>query len=244
VIVDVSNNNGRVDWDQAARHVEGAMGKASEGVTFRDGYFQANRAACKQRELLFGGYHYGRVGSPLTGQLETFLGMLDGGPRGGELPAALDIEWEGNRGQEPERVRWFVLEFLSRLEELTDAVPMLYSASAYLTETGLDRVEELGRFPLWLASWRETVPRAPWPWHEVTLWQYTSRGSVPGITGAVDCNRLLVPRERIVVAGALPGPTPPPAWFKPWARWRRARPAAAPERIPGWAWRRLRELLR
>jgi GH25 family lysozyme M1 (1,4-beta-N-acetylmuramidase) len=46
---------------------------------------------------------------------------------------------------------------------------------------------------LWVASWHVTSPKMPasnWGGLSWTVWQYSSCGSVPGISGCVDVDRL------------------------------------------------------
>src|SRR5260370_40501961 len=40
--------------------------------------------------------------------------------------------------------------------------------------------------PLWVAAYASNAPPLPAGWNDWTFWQYTSSGTVSGITGAVD----------------------------------------------------------
>ena len=53
-------------------------------------------------------------------------------------------------------------------------------------------VADAGYTVLWVAHWNTTSPSVPgsnWGGKSWTFWQYTSDGSVPGISGRVDLNR-------------------------------------------------------
>jgi GH25 family lysozyme M1 (1,4-beta-N-acetylmuramidase) len=44
-------------------------------------------------------------------------------------------------------------------------------------------------WPLWLASYQTQTPTPPKPWTSFVAWQYSSKGTVAGVSGAVDMNR-------------------------------------------------------
>jgi hypothetical protein len=59
--IDVSNNNGRIDWDAVAgAGITFAIAKITEGTWFRDGYFAENWAEMKRLGIYRGAYHFAR----------------------------------------------------------------------------------------------------------------------------------------------------------------------------------------
>jgi hypothetical protein len=57
--IDVSNNNGRIDWDAVAgAGITFAIAKITEGTWFRDGYFAENWAEMKRLGIYRGAYHF------------------------------------------------------------------------------------------------------------------------------------------------------------------------------------------
>ena len=44
-------------------------------------------------------------------------------------------------------------------------------------------------WPLWLASYQSQTPTPPKPWTSLAAWQYSSKGTVAGVSGAVDMDR-------------------------------------------------------
>src|SRR5439155_16800493 len=72
--------------------------------------------------------------------------------------------------------------------------PMVYSGPDYWQNYMGDTqaIAEAG-YPLWLAHWTvgtPTVPGGNWAGRGWTVWQWSNCGSVPGITGCVDQDRL------------------------------------------------------
>src|SRR6202042_3461400 len=55
-----------------------------------------------------------------------------------------------------------------------------------------------GADPLWVAAYRNGSPPMPSGWGSWTFWQYSSRGSVPGITGNVDVSYFLQATVRLL----------------------------------------------
>jgi len=54
------------------------------------------------------------------------------------------------------------------------------------------------RYPLWVASWDVPAPTLPAGWTTWALWQFTSTGTVPGITGDVDLDYAHIGVESLV----------------------------------------------
>lgn len=48
---------------------------------------------------------------------------------------------------------------------------------------------EFANYPLWIADYRGNAqPEVPGGWSHWTFWQYTDRGTIPGIPGPTDIN--------------------------------------------------------
>ena len=94
-VIDVSNNNGPINWPAvAASGVEAAVIKASEGTVFADPWFSANWHEAKAAGLVRGAYHYGRP-SVCSGHEEAAFLLQTVGDVGGLQPGdflALDLE--------------------------------------------------------------------------------------------------------------------------------------------------------
>lgn len=185
--IDVSNWQGAVDWPavKASGRVF-AFAKASEGVDYVDPTMAQNRRGMAAAGLTLRGlYHYAHPGLNTPAQeAQHFLSTV--GPlAGGEVPV-LDLEVEGG----PDVGSW-AAQWLGAVQQATGRRPLLYSNAYYLSNTA---TASLTQYPLWVATWGVndgTVPASPpdiGRWDHWTFWQYTSKASVPGVTGQCDAS--------------------------------------------------------
>lgn len=206
LVIDVSNNQGAIAWDQVAADqakVAGALMKRSQGTNFSDQRFPANWAGAKAHGLWRAAYHFSvPTANTPESEADYFLSQITLGTYDG---AALDYE--------PEDTYWqlhpddWMLRYCRRTESAAGVVPLIYttkSIAARVTNPAL------ARYPLWLACLEATIPASIGVWPSVALWQYSWTGRVSGISGDVDLNRL----ERDVAGlRTLGKPAPkPPVW--------------------------------
>ncbi len=189
--IDVSHHQDAIDWAQvAASGQRFAMAKATEGQTFVDPMYAANKIGAETYGMAFGAYHFARPDdTPDDAVLEAdhFVDTAQLEP--GNLIPALDIERTGGLTQD-EMTTW-ILTWLGRVTERLGVRPMVYtSPNGWLVRTGdTTAVAAAGYAVLWVAHWNVSEPRLPasdWGGNGWTFWQYGNCGSVPGIAGCVD----------------------------------------------------------
>jgi lysozyme len=89
LIVDLSHHNGAPDLQKAkAAGIVGVIQKATQGTSFTDPTFAANRKKAADVGLLFGAYHFG-VGADGVEQADFFLSTVQ--PGGSDI-VVLDFE--------------------------------------------------------------------------------------------------------------------------------------------------------
>lgn len=211
--IDVSNNNGHIDWPRvAAGGVSFAIAKVSEGTWFRDAYFAENWQAMKRHGIVRGAYHFARPSAAAAVDEARYfveaIGLLGQTLEPGDL-LALDLEDDQAGGDLSD----WTLAWLQEVERLAGYKPLVYTSPAYAQEHQLARRPEIGEYGLWLASWGvPTPPAAPAPWDLVAVHQYGvgGVGSVPGVAGECDLNRYNGPLETLRLYGK-PGAAEPPA---------------------------------
>lgn len=183
--IDVSNWQGHVDWGAVRRSGRlFAFAKATEGMTFVDDTFAANRQGMAQAGLtLRGFYHFARPDrNSAAAEADHFLRTV--GPLGRGEVAVLDLEVAPSAG-----VGDWAAEWLGRVAQATGRTPVLYSYQSYLYSIPTAR---LTQYPLWIADWGRNdgtiseSPPATDRWARWTWWQYTSNATVPGVSGRVD----------------------------------------------------------
>lgn len=204
MIIDVSKYQGVIDWARVAPHIEGAFIKATGEETagpipFRDARFAYNWTAAKAAGVRRGAYHFmdgGKDSASGKVEAEFFLSTV-GDFKPGDFRPVLDVEWPPKNGAE------FQIEQLGEaVEYIRQRVgwPIIYTGRWYWDQIiDSSDFEELLPCPLWIASYTASPPPAPKPWDSVALWQYTDKGTVPGIAGHVDCNRLLGKIENLIL---------------------------------------------
>ena len=174
---------------------------------FIDTTYPTNRAQAKANGMFLGAYHFARpeltlidlVGVPdpvpdAVAEADHFMNTAT--PQSGEMIPVLDLEDYGktatNPGLSPTDLQTWVRAFLERVYERTGVRAAIYvSPSFWSTRMGSSRwFADNGYQTLWIAHWTSaagpTLPASNWGGLGWTFWQYTSSGTVPGISGRVD----------------------------------------------------------
>lgn len=187
--IDISAHNGEIDFEAvSADSIDFVLIKATEGGTFKDPSFHDNHAKASDAGLKVGAYHFFRFETNGMMQALNLLNSVRG--RHLDLPLVIDIEEWGNPNTCP------TPEILGRLREMVDYLQSQgYPVMIYTNRDGYERFVEnqLDRYPLWLCSF--TDPPLPEGSQEVTVWQYSHRSKVNGISGDVDRNAYVGTRE-------------------------------------------------
>lgn len=183
--IDVSNNNGTVDWSKvaAAGHKFG-WAKATQSNDFKDEYFADNWAGMKANKIVRGAYHYGIAAVDPVAQARFFWAtVMAAGYGPGDLPLALDLE-----DPKGTPTSW-VIGFITELHNLSGRTPIIYTGWSYYKGPSLG-------CPLWLPSYFPTdlahlggiTPKLPPAWKSWTFWQWEDNAVVPGVHGNCDTN--------------------------------------------------------
>ncbi|KPQ38999.1 MAG: lysozyme [Phormidium sp. OSCR] len=182
--IDVSDHQGTVNWTAVSKSgVEFAITKATEGGTFVADSFQRNWSGIRSVGLVRGAYHFYRPRTDALAQANLFLNMVKLQP--GDLPPVLDIE--SDDGVDPERIRAGIRSWLVRVEAATGRRPILYTYPGFWERLG--NWQDFREYPLWIAHYTTAArPWVPGGWGTWTMWQFTDRGTVDGVTGPVDVN--------------------------------------------------------
>jgi lysozyme len=190
--IDVSENNGHVDWARVAQ--EGftfAYARATLGRESDDPTFATHRDGAKAHGIRFGAYHLPYPGnSSAAQQAEHFLSVAN--PQPGDLIPALDVENKTpvDRGEarfsRDELVAW-IRAWLAAVEQRIGTKPLVYTNNGWWNERL--RSADLTDHRLWLAHYTEREPTIPHPWKGFAIWQHSDKGAVGGHEGALDFNR-------------------------------------------------------
>jgi GH25 family lysozyme M1 (1,4-beta-N-acetylmuramidase) len=208
--IDVSNWQGRIDWARVrAAGKSFAWCKASEGTGYADPTYAANRSHARGAGLLVGAYHFAQP-SPGSGAAQADWLLECAAVAPGDLWPALDLEV--SNGLSPSQMAAWVADFTSRVHAVLGVWPFIYaSPSFWSSKVGNSQSAAKSGCPLWIAHWTSapapSVPASNWAGHGWTAWQWTSSGSVPGISGRVDLDRAIPSLSGLVIKGDTVGIT-------------------------------------
>lgn len=182
--IDVSHWQGEIDWSAVrAAGVEFAVLKATEGCGYQDPAFQRYRSGCP---LPMGFYHYLRAGTEEKARREAaeFLAALHGAPA--PMGCWLDCEDASLRKFGKTALTVAAKAFLRQVEAAG------YRAGVYCNRDWarnyLD-LSALAAYRLWYARYTPQDCSLAETGRRAELWQYTSKGHVPGVSSAnVDMN--------------------------------------------------------
>jgi GH25 family lysozyme M1 (1,4-beta-N-acetylmuramidase) len=193
--IDVSHWQNAIDWPIVrAAGKRFAYIKASESIDFVDWMYATNRAQAKAAGLYVGAYHFaGPDATPgdAVAEADHFLATATIVP--GELLPVLDLERSG--GLSSVDLQAWVASYLDRIYQVTGVRGVIYVSPSFWQNYMGDATwfAATGYRVLWIAHWttsaEPSVPAGGWGGNGWTFWQYTSSGTVPGITGNVDLNR-------------------------------------------------------
>lgn len=180
-IIDVSEHNGRIDWEEARSHIDGVIIRCGYGMDQADQddkYWKRNADECTRLGIPFGVYLYSYADTDAKSRSEAahVLRLIKGYKL--SYPVYLDLEEEkdGTRRQAVRGARIFA----DIVEDSGYQVGIYANENWYKTIIG----SALDKYTKWVAKYSSKAPDVP----DVDIWQYTSSGSVPGISGKVDLN--------------------------------------------------------
>ena len=176
--IDVSRFQGTINWTQVASDstIKFVYVKATEGASITDPNYKTNISKARKAGLLVGFYH---VYSPKTTAYQQMAKIRKVVKKKDlDLIPVLDIEGGYSDGLYMKRVD----KLLELLEKEYGVKPMIYtSMHCYKAHfTG----KKYAKYHFFLAKYKGGAPAV-----RHTLWQYTEKGSVKGVTGPVDISK-------------------------------------------------------
>ncbi len=191
--IDVSKHNGTIDWAKVkAAGIDFAMirvanrGYGSEGKLLEDDMFEKNAAAANQNKIPVGVYIFSEAITVEEALEEANLVISKIEPYDITYPVVIDIEEiAGDSGRNesltPAELTDIVLAFCNRIKD-AGYTPMLYcNLKGFIGMLEFERLEGIEK---WYAYYGDELY---FP-YDVSIWQYSSSGTVDGINGTVDLN--------------------------------------------------------
>lgn len=187
--IDVSKWNGDIDWDKVKNAgVDFAIIRVGyrgsvTGSLVEDPYFETNMKGAMASGLSVGVYFFTQATNEVEAVEEASAVLALIRKYKLEYPVYIDTEGAGGSGRADAldaETRTLVCEAFCRTIENAGYTAGVYaSRNWYNNNLYVDRLDD---YQIWLAEYRST----PLYQGYYTMWQYTSKGSVDGISGNVD----------------------------------------------------------
>lgn len=202
--IDVSHHQGEIDWEEvrlipydlatraqgrdktsAAVSIAFVMVKATEGCDYVDDCRRRNMEGAREAGFTVGAYHVMTTGDAAT-QAANFI--ANSGLAKGDMAPVIDLE-EGILGGNTAKARKVLKALVAKLEARYGTKPIIYCGSRFSEDMRLSA--DYADYPRWIAIYRPQQPA------KADFWQFTDRGSIPGIDESVDLNAFYGKRFRL-----------------------------------------------
>lgn len=183
--IDVSRYQGDINWPSVAASGKQfaivRVGSSNSNGTYVDPYFLKNINGAKAAGLKVGAYYYtyAKTRAAVATELETYLAALEGLQL--EYPVFVDVEASSLQSVGATTLTGLVIYAMDILDQ-RGWYPGWYSYTNFVANY-LD-ASRLRAYPFWIADYRGYVGYNG----AYDIWQYSSQGTVNGISGAVDLN--------------------------------------------------------
>ena len=182
--IDVSEYQGNILWDsvkniEATFPIQFIIVRSTAGKNRVDAKFHQNWKAVKNQKIIRGAYHYYRPNENSLEQAELFIKTVK--LKKGDLPPILDIE-KLPKNQSIDSLKVGLRRWLKRVEQHYGEKPIIYSGESYYNDF---LEEEFADYNFWIANYNFFVENIKDDW---LMWQFTEKGTIPGIKGNVDVN--------------------------------------------------------
>jgi lysozyme len=184
--MDVSYYQGTIDWAKVkADGVQYAIIRVSDGLNTPDTKFDSYWAGSRAAGVLHGAYQFFEPSQDPIAQADMLLAKI-GTLKPDDLPPTIDVEVTG--GLTPAQVGAKVKQWIAHVKAAVGRDPIVYTGMYFWRDSvGGANVLPSVLFHAQYTSAACPDIAAPWTtWH---FWQYTSTGTVNGISGGVDIDR-------------------------------------------------------
>lgn len=200
--VDISYHNGVIDFERLKNAVDYVIircGYGQDMTSQDDKQWSRNVSECERLDIPYGVYFYSyaKTTSKIEGEIRHCLRLLQGHTP--SLPVFFDSEEKGTQGAAKHNAKRFCDAMLTNG----------YKAGIYASKSWFENyIGETWGYDLWIARYSNALGM-----NNVDIWQYSSNGSVDGINGRCDVNRVY---KDYAVSSAIPTtPHNPPTHAKP-----------------------------
>lgn len=183
--IDVSHYQGKIDWQRVAKDggVSYVYIKATEGADLTDDHYATNIREARKAGLSVGSYHFYRPRADVDAQFANMARVVKKGDQ--DLVPIIDIE--DDRSASEEAFISNLRRFIERVTKHYGRKPLLYTGQNFYNK----HFQGLFTDYQWMIAKYQDEPPVLLDDHFYLFWQYTAKGSVPGIRGNVDRSCLM-----------------------------------------------------
>lgn len=198
---DVSRWQKKINWKLVKKtdFSEFTYIRLADGIN-KDACFDQNWQDAKNEYIPRGFYLYFRPTITIEKQLDLIEETIKGDI--GELKPALDLE--AVDGLAPDKLFTVFCDAIQKMEARLKVTPIVYtSKNFWLSSVVPIRSKNydytwLRKYKLWVAHYNAFIdtPLAPNDYFDWGIWQYSNKGTVDGINGNVDLNRMKLEMQK------------------------------------------------
>jgi len=195
--VDISTYQSNINWTQARNSgIHFAMIRAgyrgySSGILVEDDKFRIHAQGAQAAGVKVGLYYFTQAVNEREAVEEASAAIAIARKYGISVgyPIAIDIEYSNSaRNGRADGIsgaqRTAVARAFCDTVRSAGYVPMIYASKSWFENPSFLNISQLQSYGIWLAHWTTQTSYKG----KIDMWQYTSSGSVPGISGRVDMN--------------------------------------------------------
>lgn len=180
--IDISHHQGDIDFDKLKGNIDFAMVRTSYGSFYEDKKYKRNIKELERVKIPYGLYHFSYATNVESAKKEA-TGFINIIKKYNPLyPVVIDIESSSRTSNVRNDTLVDITSTICSMIESAGYYVMIYANKDYLT--GKLNSSKLDRYDKWLAEWSSK----PTYNKNFGIWQYSSKGSLPGIVGNVDLN--------------------------------------------------------
>lgn len=195
MIIDVSEHNGKLNWEKLKPQIEGAIIRCGFGSDYKsqdDAYYSRNVSECERLGIPYGVYIYSYANTVAKAKSEaSHVKRLVKGHKL-TFPIFYDLEEEKYSSYASKMAQTWMAEM--------SGYEIGIYANTYWWKNYLKNVSCKNK---WVAYWGATKPSIS----NMVLWQYSSTGKISGVSGQFDLNKNI----SMPIPQPTPTPTPEPA---------------------------------
>lgn len=187
--IDVSKWQAEIDWEAVAgAGIDFAIIRvgyrgSSAGVLVEDPYFKANIDGATKAGIKVGVYFFTQAITEAEAVEEASMALELVKGYHLDYPIFIDTEWSGGRADNLSKsLRTKIIKaFCKTIQNAGYKAGIYASKSWYMDKLNAD---ELNAYTIWVAQYNTECNYTG----KYDMWQYTDKGSIPGISGNVDLN--------------------------------------------------------